>query len=130
MRFKYMWVFVFIGIGLWHVDVYADSTFRCHKMIISVGDYTSKVLEKCGEPDHRETWEKVVETEVYEEAYDRHELYDNENHRRLYKPQIIKQVVKFERWTYNFGPQQFIRYLEFKDGVLDKIKTGDKGTLK
>ncbi len=130
MRFKFVFLFVVLVGGFWHIDGYADSTLRCQRKIISVGDYPSKVLDKCGEPDHRESWEKIVETEVYEEVYDRQGLNDSGSYKHYYQPQIIKKVVKFERWTYNFGPQQFIRYLEFKEGVLNKIETGDKGTLK
>ena len=111
-----------IGGVIFHADAYGDTTFRCNRHIISVGDYTSKVLEKCGEPDHRDEWEKIVETEVYEEV--------DSLDRSYYKPQIIKRSVKLERWTYNFGPQKFIRYLEFQEGELTKIETGDKGTLK
>ena len=39
----------------------------------------------------------------------------------------IKAPVRMERWTCDFGPNKFIRYLTFQIGRLIKIETGDKG---
>lgn len=99
---------------------YADRTFRCKGSVISVGDYASEVLEKCGEPDHREKWQ--------EEVYSRKsQIFDHENE-RYREPILIKSPVRMERWTYNLGSQQFIRYLQFQNSELINIETGDKGS--
>lgn len=32
-----------------------------------------------------------------------------------------------ERWIYDFGPEEFIYYLDFTDGRLERIQTGNYG---
>jgi hypothetical protein len=35
--------------------------------------------------------------------------------------------VRIDEWIYNFGPNQFLRYVTLVDGRVDKIETGDRG---
>ncbi len=35
--------------------------------------------------------------------------------------------VTIEEWTYNLGPNRFLRILTFRNGVLANIKTGGYG---
>jgi len=54
-------------------------------------------------------------------------LFDYESERYL-APKLIIGPIKMERWTYNLGSNKFIRYLEFQNGRLIRIITGDKGS--
>ena len=119
LKLFWMLAVVFIGLNFQQV-AYGDRTFRCKGNIISVGEYTSEVLEKCGEPDNREQWQESYNEDV-SQLFD----YRTEQYRA---PKLIRGPIRMERWTYNLGSNKFIRYLEFKNGELINIKTGDKGS--
>lgn len=105
----------------------ADSFgFRCGGWLISKGDSQFEVLAKCGEPDYIEIWyeERLVRDYYNPYVFDeRYEYY----YRRYRRPFLTKEPVVIERWTYNLGPRQFIRYLRFYNGTLTHIITGDYG---
>lgn len=98
----------------------ADSSLRCNGAIVSVGATSKEVLDKCGPPDLRETWETARNQYV-------RQFYDYEKERWIL-PKLIVGPVQLERWTYDFGSHKFIRYLHFLDGELINIETGDKGS--
>lgn len=124
MGFRAMWGVIFLSIWILHTDVFADGTFRCKGHIISVGDYQAEVLRKCGQPDQTEAWEEN-EAEVFEHTLE----YRSERYRERHRAsKLIKAPIRVERWTYNLGPQKFIRYLTFKKSELVKIETGGKGS--
>ncbi|MGD9210682.1 MAG: DUF2845 domain-containing protein [Desulfobacteraceae bacterium] len=112
-------LFLFVLLFI-HSVAFGDATFRCKGNIISIGDYQSTVLDKCGEPDHMDTWEETVE-----EFVSKNRNYGTDG---LRVGKRIEKIIKYERWTYNLGSGKFIRYLLFKNNVLDKINTGDKGS--
>jgi hypothetical protein len=95
------------------------ATFRCNGDIISPGDLSSEVRKKCGEPDHTTQWEIGCKGCWYL-AY----CYEGECH-DLPK-RMEGRPIKMECWTYNLSPNQFVRFLRFKDGILVSIKNGDK----
>lgn len=97
----------------------ADSTFRCQGHVISVGDTTEGVLEKCGEPDHTEQWQAGGSNLIFQ-------YYDYE-HERYIAPKMIQGPLQMERWTYNLGGNKFLRHLLFQNGELIVIETGDRG---
>lgn len=115
-----IWMAVLFTIVFLQAQANADTTFRCNGHIISVGDYKTEVLEKCGEPKHQEQWEEVQEKEVSQQT--------GEKEDRLRVSETVKILFHMERWTYDLGTKQFIRYLEFKNGELINITTGDKGS--
>ena len=101
-----------------------DTAFglRCNGKIVSIGDTKSQVIDKCGEPDHIESWE---EERIKKDHY---YSYDNDGSYEDYRePFLVKEYVRIEEWTYNRGPTTFIRYLLFENGRLKKINLGDKG---
>jgi len=98
----------------------ADRSIRCDGHIVSIGASTTEVKETCGLPDHTEQWEESQGSEVSR-------LFDYESERYL-APKLIIGPIKMERWTYKLGSNKFIRYLEFQNGRLIRIKTGDKGS--
>jgi hypothetical protein len=89
---------------------------------VSIGDTKSQVVDKCGEPDHIESWEEERIKKDYYYTYDHYRSYEGYR-----EPFLAKEYVRIEEWTYNFGPTTFIRYLLFEKGRLKKIKDGDKG---
>jgi hypothetical protein len=104
---------------LWGGYASADRTFRCGSRIVSVGAYKQQVLEKCGSPDHVETWETHRGSAVAE-----HFDYIKE---RYILPRLFIGPLQMERWTYDLGSNRFTRHLLFRNGELIDIETGDKG---
>ena len=35
--------------------------------------------------------------------------------------------MNVEEWTYNWGPTRFMSYLQFRNGVLERIHSGGYG---
>ena len=98
----------------------ADSTLRCDNVLVSIGASNLEVLEKCGAPHQRESWE-TSRNQYVRQFYD----YETE---RFILPKLIVGPIQMERWTYNFGSNKFIRYLMFQNGTLIRIETGEKGS--
>lgn len=89
------------------------SALRCGSDIVTRGDHLLEVLEYCGEPALRE--EFVVRKPVA-----------RQQHHLLPDYPVIEPVTVRE-WTYDFGPNRFMRKIRFEDGVIKKIKTLNKG---
>lgn len=90
---------------------------RCRGRLIDPGDSPSRVRALCGDPTDVST--RVVERE-------------RAVHRRgpggTIVSDSIRVSVEVQEWTYDFGPQRFVRRLIFEDGVLIRISTGSYGT--
>ena len=97
----------------------ADRYLRCQGRLVSIGDTKEEVLDKCGDPEKRDQWEEDQNSTISQ-------IYDYKNERYM-APKVIKKPILMERWTYNMGPNKFIRYLYFQNGELIKIETGEKG---
>jgi hypothetical protein len=82
--------------------------FSCDGRIVSPGDSKFDVVTKCGEPALKDSHEEQL-TERLDDTTKR------------------KTIVTVEAWTYNFGPQSFLRILEFRNGKLAEIRTGGYG---
>jgi len=99
-------------VGLWLLlQPCAAWSFRCGNDLIQEGDRRIQVLKSCGEPDSRDRWEEV-----------RPVTYSLYGH---YWSSYEKVVV--EEWTYNLGPQSFMRIVRFENGEVVEIETGDYG---
>lgn len=78
----------------------AQASMRCNGGIIDEGDMTTDVLQKCGQPSHRQATAPALD------AYGR----------------VIKGAVSVENWVY--GPDNGMsRYLRFIDGKLVEIRS-------
>ena len=97
----------------------SETTLRCGGGLVSVGDTTAKVFEKCGEPTKESKWEEGHNTWISQ-------IYDYEKE-RYQLPELIKGPILMELWTYDLGSNKFIRYLHFANGRLIRIETGEKG---
>lgn len=88
-------------------QVLAD--FRCGTHVIKEGDHYLEVQRACGEPDVEEEWieDGIVSREIHPSL-------------RL-RERVVEGVV-VRMWTYNFGPQKFMRQLKFRNGLLVSIE--------
>lgn len=91
-------LFLVAGIS---VDAFA---MRCGNRLVSRGDSKAEVFIKCGEPSFSE----VIAIEA--------------------GPGIGFSALKVpvEQWTYNQGPNTFLKILTFKGGKLDDISEGER----
>jgi len=76
--------------------------FRCGNELVQEGDRKYEVIEKCGEPDFRDS-----HAGAYLEG--------------------IGPVDVVETWYYNLGPTRLLRILTFHQGRLRSIETGGRG---
>jgi hypothetical protein len=82
---------------------WADDGLRCGAQLVSAGEHTGDVLAKCGPPTRAE----------------------RRRSRRQLRAQTWSCVV--EVWTYDRGPNDFVRTLTFTDDVLTQVDAGDYG---
>lgn len=97
-------------------EVSADRTMRCSGRIVSIGDSTAEVLEKCDEPDRIEQWEEDHNTyvsRIYNFELERYEA-----------PELVKGPIQMERWIYKFGSNRLEHHLLFEREKLIRIESG------
>jgi hypothetical protein len=88
---------------------------RCQNDIAQIGESKISVLQKCGEPMHKESFCKpLVQTAPGPSA-------DNKG-----TTVIVMPCEKVEEWTYNPGSGQFYTTLRFERGELQSIRYGDR----
>lgn len=80
----------------------------CSEQVVSRGDRKNDVLAKCGEPSFKDVHEEMVSE-------------------RIDGGTLRKRNLPVEEWTYNLGPNRFVRILTFKNGRLTDIRTGKYG---
>lgn len=121
MTRSFKWVGLsLLALLIWGGGAAADRSLRCNGQLVSVGSFKDQVLRKCGEPHHVEQWESGHGSAIAE-------YFDYEKERFIL-PKLYIGPMHFERWTYDLGSNQFIRYLLFRNGELIDIKTGEKGS--
>jgi len=99
--------------------------FRCGTSLVSEGATKHEVFKKCGEPDYTYFWVEERISKGYP-SWREYEPKVPSDHRYRY-PFLIKEYVTVDVWTYNLGPNRFIRYLTFENGILVNITTGARG---
>ena len=119
-QYRWPWVFLLLILPVVYLPnvSFADRALRCQGRLVYLGDLKADVLSKCGKPNHIEQREENPNgytSQIYDYEKERYQL-----------PKLIKGPILVERWTYNFGSNQFIRYLYFQNGELYKIERGDK----
>ncbi len=75
---------------------------RCDGKVVSTGDRSYEVLQRCGEPSFRDEWQERL-------AY--HHL----------------PSAHVEEWYYDFGPARLVHVLRFRNGRLTDIDTDGYG---
>jgi len=94
----------------------ADS-LRCGTKLVTEGNTRGEVIAKCGEAtevEHRSVWRPPV---VW-------------IHGRPIQVGSDLIEIPVELWTYNLGPNKFMRRVRFEDGLVVEIETLGYGYLK
>jgi hypothetical protein len=84
---------------------------RCADRIMSIGDTAGELLIRCGEPD----WVQYSTEEMIT-------FLDQDNKRKV--------TIAIEEWTYDVGPNRFMRIFTLRDNKIVDIRTGDYGVSK
>ena len=96
-------------LGLVLLPTSADArSWRCGSRLVGTGQTIDEVYALCGAPADR-----TFETEYVTV--------------RISCDVSVTRPVAVERWLYNRGPRQFLRYLTFRDGTLVDVDEGDYG---
>ncbi|WP_242344603.1 DUF2845 domain-containing protein [Anaeromyxobacter terrae] len=91
----------------------SESSLRCDRGVISLGDSQLDVLGKCGEPALRDSRTEESATAVRDEGS------------RAVSGVRVSTVV--HAWTYNFGPQRFMYVVTLEGGKVIGIERGSYG---
>ena len=90
-------------------------SMRCKNDLASVGEGKAAVLQKCGEPVHRESFCKpVAQTQAPTPAPGGTTIVN------------VTPCETVDEWTYNPGRGQFMTTLRFESGRLAAISYGDR----
>jgi hypothetical protein len=90
--------------GAWPVG----SSFRCGARLVAPGQTVDDVYALCGDPTARAATTELVTFRVGPDV-------------------AVTRPVLVDVWTYDRGPQQFIRFLTFRDGILVDVDEGSYG---
>jgi hypothetical protein len=84
----------------------------CEPAALAVGKLELEVLARCGEPAAVDAWEEELRVvdEVGRDVVTAHEV-----------------LVTVERWTYDFGRNQLLRFVRIEDGKVTQVETGSYG---
>lgn len=88
--------------------VAAAESLRCGSRLVGEGHSTVDVYDRCGEPTERASEIEFVTV-------------------HLRGGVDVTRPVRIDRWTYDRGPKQFVRYLTFVDDRLVAIDEGSYG---
>ncbi len=100
------------GVLSW-APAHADA-LRCGSRLALAGDRRDAVRNKCGVP-----------TEMSHQTIPRRPSFFR--HGRVYFLSDELNEVPVKIWTYNLGPNKFMRRLRFVDGLLEDIETLEYG---
>lgn len=100
---------------------YADSWIRCDSRIVRVGASRSEVIEQCGEPADRTERREFRTLEISQTT-----SADPKQPQTVVKQSRTLEII-FEKWRYDFGPNQLPRFLTFEDGRLKNVQVGSRG---
>jgi hypothetical protein len=113
-------VLVFVLLWFAPESARADDGFRCPSgRLVSVGDGMKQVRDRCGEPDYVTS---RSERRTIKHRYTRRVGAFEES---IVEEQEIE--VPLDEWTYDLGPNAFVRYVTFENGRVIGIRTGEYG---
>jgi len=85
------------------VNAQQTDSMRCRNGIVSIGDTVPDVIKKCGPPVFQDRREQA------------------QGSRRSL------EIITVDDWVYNFGPQEFMYQVIFKNGRVAKIESREHG---
>jgi len=84
---------------------------RCGSGAVHEGDGKLDLLARCGEPAMIDAWDEVPAVVVLDPG----------------SPFSAGSTVRVEIWTYDMGPNQFVRFVRLENGRVTSITTGTYG---
>lgn len=84
------------------------SSFRCGSRLVGPGQTPDDVYALCGDPTARFTTTEFVTVHVGRDL-------------------DVTRPVVVDVWTYDRGPQRFVRFLTFRNGLLVDVAEGSYG---
>jgi|1185.fasta_scaffold389552_1 hypothetical protein len=102
----------------------AEGGFRCGNRVVSEGDHMVDVRRRCGDPDFvaQRVEQRKVKSKVRRRVRD--QVGDHEE--EVSEERIVDVVI--DQWTYDLGPERFVRYVDFEDARVLRVTTGDYGS--
>jgi hypothetical protein len=101
-------------------EAQAFSGFRCGTgRLVEEGDRPPEVQNRCGDPDTADTRE--------EHRSVRKTVWTYVDGVPIGKEVEYTVSVMIDEWTYDLGPNRFVRHLIFEDGRLIRVWTADRG---
>jgi hypothetical protein len=98
---------------------------RCGTKLVHEGDTKAEVIHKCRKPNFVEAWE---EEHIQRHYYHVPTFSTRRGEYSWYRePFLVKELIRIEEWTYNFGSTRFIRFLRFENGLLTDVSRGRYG---
>jgi hypothetical protein len=89
------------------------AALRCGTQIVSKGDSSLLLRERCGPPTQIDRYEGQV-------PLDRYDPFTGQWY-------LDYGTDPYEIWTYNFGPSRFITRVRIRKGIVESIETGGYG---
>lgn len=109
MRVLMVSMLMAVALSAGSLVAHADNV-RCGSRLIHTGDTREAVRHKCGNP-----------AEISRQTLLRRPTYFYRGRSYYLSDELVE--VPVEIWTYNFGPNKFMRRLRFVDGLLEDIET-------
>src|ERR1044071_7692732 len=102
-------------------DASAFQGFRCGTgRLVEEGDRPPEVRDRCGDPDFADSHE--------EQRTVRHTIWTYVDGVPIAKEVEVIVSVMVEEWTYDLGPNRFLRHLIFEQSRLVRVfNTGERG---
>ena len=145
----FMSLLLMVLIGPFSKEALASS-FYCSDKIVSPGQSPREVETICGPPAFIDEYQEEKTIQKYEKIRKkiendstrrqrRQENIDNPPTRLSQDREMVRNLndyllvnestfdITIEEWTYNFGPERFIRTLIFENDELSSIETGGYG---
>lgn len=110
-------LFALVSFALVQLAAAPSQAMTCQNRLVREGDASARVLELCGDPA------EIVQRTVSRSRVVQRQLPDG-----TIVADAITVTVAVEQWTYDFGPQRFMRRLIFEEGTLVSIETLSYGT--
>jgi hypothetical protein len=103
----------------WPATALADGGFLCAGRVVDVGDHMAEVQNKCGEPDFvtQRAEKRIVRRTVRVQRGPVEEWVTEE----------VQVDVLLDEWTYDFGPNAFLRFVTFENSRIVDVRTGQYG---
>ena len=113
-------VLALAGVGL-SADAQAFQGFRCGTgRLVDEGDRPPEVRNRCGDPDYADAHE--------ERRTVRRTIWTYISGVPVAREEEVTVSVMVEEWTYDLGPNRFIRHLVFEQNRLIRVWTSERGT--